>query len=124
VDSTTVDQFDVLVVDDDAAVRTSFASILRDAGYRVEEAEDGVTAPARLSSARVGAVVLDVQMPHLDGLRLLDALPEPPPVVLMTAADYDAEVMARRSKVFAYIQKPGPPGELRRIVAAALAAGS
>jgi DNA-binding NtrC family response regulator len=117
------DQLDVLVIDDDPAVRASFAMILRNAGYEVGEAQDGAVALAVLSSTRVGAMVLDVRMPKLDGLRLLDALPNPPPVVLMTAHDYDAEVMARRSKVFAYAQKPIPPESLRGLVAQALAQG-
>lgn len=112
---------DVLVVDDDAGVRTSFGTILRDAGYSVEEAEDGFVALQRLRAMRVGMVLLDVRMPVLDGLHVLDELEDPPPVVLMTAHEYDADVMARRSKVTLYIQKPVPPRDLLAAVAKALA---
>lgn len=111
---------DVLVVDDDAAVRTSFAMILRMAGYEVGEAENGAVALAILSSTRVGTIVLDVRMPQLDGLRFLDAMTDPPPVVLLTSHVFDADVMARGSKIFAYAQKPIPPGDLLDLVARAL----
>lgn len=118
------DQVDVLVVDDDHDVRTSFACILRDVGYRVDEAEDGFVALERLRTKQIGVMVLDVFMPVLDGLRLLDRLDDPPPVLLMTAHTYDEEVMARRDKVFMYIQKPVPPQHLIAAVASALMTAS
>lgn len=118
------DAVDVLVVEDDAGIRTSFAAILRGAGYKVAEAEDGLVALEQLRSRRVGAVVLDVLMPGLDGLDLLDKLDDPPPVVLVTAHDYDPEVMARRSKVSLYLQKPVPPANLLEAVAQAISARS
>jgi len=103
-----VGRIDVLVVEDDTAVRTSTAAILRDAGYGVDEAEDGFVALERLKEAPVGAVVLDVRMEGLDGFGVLDKLEDPPPVVLVTVHEYDADVMAHRSKIVTYMQKAGP----------------
>ena len=113
----------VLLVEDDPAVRTSTAAILRDAGYEVEEVEDPFVALERLKSGRVGAVLLDVGMETLDGLGILDKLDDPPPIVLVTGHDYDAEVMAHRSKIFSYLQKPVPPPVLIAAVARALSGG-
>jgi len=59
-------------------------------------------------------------MPGLDGLGLLDRVSDPPPVVLITARDYDAEVIKRRSKVSMYLQKPVPPASLLQAVGAAI----
>ncbi len=102
----------MLLVDDDSDVRYSCAEILRSAGYRVVEAGDGRTALELLKSSDVGAVLLDVFMPGLDGLSLLDLLENPPPVALLTAHAYDEAIVVRRSKVATYIQKPVDPPAL------------
>lgn len=103
------DGVDVLVVDDDEDIRSSYAEILRGAGYTVAEAADGFVALEHLWSAPVRAMVLDAVMPVLDGLQLLDRLDDPPPVVLVTAREYDKAIMARRSKISLYLQKPISP---------------
>jgi CheY-like chemotaxis protein len=107
----------VLVVDDDRDVRRSCAEVLRTAGYRVIEAEDGLAALGHLESSEVDAVLLDVFMPGLDGLSVLDHIEDPPPVALLTAHAYDDEIMVRRSKVSVYIQKPIAPLALIEAVA-------
>lgn len=111
---------DVLVVDDDDAVRTSMGDVLRSAGYQVVEAEDGLAAFAYLQGGPVGAVVLDIHMPRLDGFGLLDLLDDPPPVVVVTAGEYDAEIARRRDKIFAFIQKPAAPKDLVDLIAGVL----
>jgi DNA-binding response OmpR family regulator len=107
----------VLVVEDDDDVRRSCAEILRTAGYEVIEAEDGVSALEQLKSSRVGAVLLDLLMPGLDGLSLLDEIDDPPPVALLTAHAYDDAIVLHRSKVTLYIQKPAAPLVLINAVA-------
>jgi DNA-binding NtrC family response regulator len=114
---------DVLVVEDEEAVRTSFADILAEAGYSTAEAFDSSAALELLSNTAVGTVVLDVFLPGRSGLWLLDQLESPPPVVLVTAHHYDPEIMARRDKVFMYLQKPVNPPELLQVVARAIARG-
>jgi two-component system chemotaxis response regulator CheY len=96
----------VLVVDDDPGVRSTSAAILRGAGYSVTEAADGIVALSAMSALRFDCIVLDVDLPHLSGLELLDALIDPPPTLLVTARPFDADVWARRAKVFAYLRKP------------------
>ena len=113
---------DVLVVDNDHASRTSFGLILRDAGYNADEAEDGFAALERLRSVTVGSVLLELDLPGLGGLKLLDTLDNPPPVILMTAGEYSTDVMIRRSKAYMFIQKPIPPAHLVAAVSQTLEA--
>jgi CheY-like chemotaxis protein len=111
---------DVLVVDDDDCVRALFVKILCRAGYSVAEAEDSFVALEHLRSTPVAAMVLDVAMPGLDGLGLLDKLDDPPAVVMVSASDYDDEIMARRDKVSLYLQKPVHPAALLEALAQAI----
>ncbi len=80
----------ILVVDDDQAVRDSLARSLQYSGYEVTTASDGVEALGRLSSHRPDAVIMDVMMPRLDGLettRMLRANGNDVPILVLTARD-------------------------------------
>ncbi len=114
------DIVDVLVVDDEVEVRRSFAEILRTAGYVLAEVEDGFAALESLHSATVRMMVLDMNMPVLDGLKLLNQLDDPPPVVLVTAEEYDTMAMTSRSNVLSWLQKPALPAELLSAVEPAI----
>ena len=109
----------VLVVEDDHDVRRSLAAVLRHARYRVAEAEDSLEALHHLESTTFAAVVLDLWLPGLSGLWLLDEIDDPPPVVLVTGRDYDYEVIKRQDKIFLYLKKPVPPPVLLSAVARA-----
>lgn len=63
------------MVDDDAAIRETLHQLLEDEGYRVEQAQDGIVAldTMRASDAPM-VVLLDVMMPRLDGLGVLEAV--------------------------------------------------
>jgi CheY-like chemotaxis protein len=80
----------ILVVDDDAAVRSLFTDALTEAGHRVEVARDGAEALRRLQLGSVPCVVLtDVRMPRMDGWELSSALARDPelasvPIVALT----------------------------------------
>lgn len=80
----------ILVVDDDQAVRDSLARSLQYSGYEVQTAVDGVDALAKLSATRPDAVIMDVMMPRLDGLeatRMLRANGNDVPILVLTARD-------------------------------------
>ncbi len=65
----------VLVVDDDEAIRETLRTLLEDAGYRVEEAVEGMEALHLLRASRDRmVVVLDLMMPGLDGAGVLGAV--------------------------------------------------
>lgn len=80
----------VLVVDDDPAVRESLRRSLAFNGYDVELAADGEEALRSITAHRPDAVILDVMMPKLDGLatcRALRAAGDDLPVLMLTARD-------------------------------------
>src|SRR6516165_7179786 len=79
---------EVLVVDDSAVVRQKLKAIIEtDPGFRVVLAADPYEAVAVLSKSVPGVIVLDVEMPRMDGLTFLRKLmrQHPKPVVLCTA---------------------------------------
>lgn len=103
----------VLVVDDEASVRTSSADILRAAGYDVAEAADGLEALDVLRNQSVDAMVLDVRMPRCDGIAVVVALEHPPPIVMVTAHVLQRDELDLLSgKVGALLTKPVPPPRL------------
>jgi DNA-binding response OmpR family regulator len=57
----------ILIVEDDAALRTYYRSVLTLEGYVVVTAEDGVTALKQIEEQPVGAVILDLALPRLRG---------------------------------------------------------
>jgi DNA-binding response OmpR family regulator len=109
---------DVLVVDDDEALRTTEAQLLRRAGYSVATAEDGDVALRILGERAVGVVLLDLRMPRRDGFSVLEALSAPQLVVLVSAHSLDEATWARvDAKVVTYLEKPVPPHRLLNTVA-------
>ena len=112
---------DVLVVDDHEAIRTSVAELLRSAGYTVQEAENGARALEILSEHEVGALVLDLRMPGVSGLKVLEALDDPPPVIITSAFAMDLDERERvDAKIFVHLVKPFHPRRLIDAVAAAI----
>jgi CheY-like chemotaxis protein len=116
-----VDKVDVLVVDDDAPFRSSVSALLQRWGYSAGEACDGEDALSILGSLKVGVLLLDLNMPRLDGWGLLDALDNPPPVLVLTAREWKNEADKRRDKIFAIPEKPLPPEKLRAAMSRAIA---
>jgi CheY-like chemotaxis protein len=113
----------VLVVDDNDAIRSSVAELLSSAGYSVAEAFDGNSAIEMLRTTKVGTVVLDIRMPGGGGLAVLEALDDPPPVILMSAFTLDAEDHERvDAKIFVQLVKPFHPRRLLDAVASAIGA--
>jgi two-component system chemotaxis sensor kinase CheA len=80
----------ILVVDDSITTRTLEKSILEAHGYRVRLSVNGRDALAQLRSELPDAVVSDIEMPHMNGFELLDAMKEDKrlanvPVILVTS---------------------------------------
>jgi DNA-binding response OmpR family regulator len=99
----------VLVVDDDADVRTLVRELLSRAGYTVSEAPDGRAALRVLYEERPDLVVLDVSMPGLDGWGTLERIRElsDVPVVMLSALGAELEkVRALRGGADDYVTKP------------------
>ena len=103
----------VLVVDDSAIIRKAIRRILEPLGYSVEEAESGVDALARFESGlEADAVLLDIEMPEMDGIEFLRALrsrselPQPPVVMCTTHSTFDKITEALEAGANEYIMKP------------------
>lgn len=82
----------ILVVDDSITTRTLEKSILEAKGFRVRLSVDGLDALEKLRHERVDLVIVDVEMPRMDGFQLLHAMKNDPrlvdiPVVLVTSRD-------------------------------------
>jgi two-component system response regulator PilR (NtrC family) len=115
------DDIDVLVVDDDEALRSTWALILRDEGYCVATAADGDVALQFLEEHAVGVILLDLRMPRRDGLSVLEALTTPQLVVLVSALSLDEATHAQlRARVVTFLEKPVPPERLLETVASTL----
>jgi signal transduction histidine kinase len=89
----------VLIVDDSPADRALFRTVLTRAGYAVHEVSRGGDATARAREVRPHAIVLDVNLPDLDGHSVCRALKADPetagiPVLMLTVRDNDADVLA------------------------------
>lgn len=61
----------ILIIEDDAVNRTMLAALLTDAGYAVEEAEDGNQATRILTAGGIDAVITDILMPEKEGLEVI-----------------------------------------------------
>lgn len=101
----------ILIVDDDVIVRILLRQFLEGEGFRVVEAEDGISALETLKRMPVDMVILDIVMPGMDGnmvcARIQELIPEPPPVLIMTAMDYDEEVdQVYSAGAVDYVRKP------------------
>lgn len=113
----------ILVVDDDPDIRELAQLLLIDAGYEVLSARNGVEALALISRhEQPGLLLLDVMMPEMDGLTLLEVLDqrgqlESLPVVLMTAGPFPQAELPVRTMV----RKPFSLEELLELPAEFLA---
>jgi two-component system OmpR family response regulator len=101
----------LLVVDDEVSILELVSTRLTLAGYTVLTARNGVEALGRLTERRYDGMVLDLQMPQMDGFGVLECLgdlPHPPPPTLVLTASHNAADVQRAVKLGArdYLSKP------------------
>ncbi|HEX6134627.1 MAG TPA: response regulator [Longimicrobiales bacterium] len=109
----------VLVVDDEATVRTLISSTLRDHGYRPVEATDGIQALQLTKELRPAAIVLDIELPALDGTTVLQSLRDHPdtrtvPIIGMSGHEIDP---ADERSFTCFLQKPFSPTDVVFVLA-------
>jgi len=109
----------VLVVDDDAAIRTVVRWQLDDAGFRVVEADDGPSALRRIRDDHPTLVVLDLSLPGLGGLDVLRSVRgghngrSDTPIIVLSGRDGETDrIVGLDLGADDYLVKPFSPGEL------------
>ena len=106
----------VLIVDDEEIVRESLGGWLEKDGYQVYSVPDGRSAVERMKGERWNVILVDLKMPGMDGLQVLEEARKLQPdaaVILMTAyATVDTAVQAMKLGAFDYLVKPFDPEEL------------
>ena len=115
----------VLVVDDEAVMRTSLSRILSDADFTVTTAQSGRAALGLLDAKQFDAIVTDIMMPEMDGMELLSRIRqrdrELPVIILTGHPTLDSAIIAVREASFRYLKKPFAPEELCNAVREAAA---
>ena len=114
----------ILTVDDSRAVRTIVGKQVKELGFDVLEAEDGVQGLEQLANTTVDLVLLDVTMPNMDGPTMLAKMREmgnKTPVIMLTSESKRTIVAgAMKAGISDYILKPFKPEELRAKVLSVL----
>jgi DNA-binding response OmpR family regulator len=113
----------ILLVDDEHAIQTLLSYPLRKDGYEVVQATDGRAALARFAEGSYDLVVLDLMLPHLDGLevcRRIRARSTVPIIMLTARAEEIDKVVGLELGADDYITKPFSMREFRSRVKAAL----
>lgn len=110
----------ILVVDDEAIMRSSLTDWLKEDGYDVLAVGDGYTAIDRIKEEEWDLAVVDLKMPKMDGLEVLKRFHEMKPglpVVIVTAyATVDTAVLAMKAGAADYVVKPFNPEEISLII--------
>jgi DNA-binding NtrC family response regulator len=100
----------ILVADDDPAIRSNLATLLRAEGYRAREAADGLQAAEALAEPDLALALLDLKMPGRGGMDLLrdhhDRLDEVPVIVITALGGSAAAIEAMKLGAFDFITKP------------------
>ncbi len=113
----------ILIADDDLTIRAILQKTFEKAGYRVIAAADGLQAVESFS-ADVSAVLLDLEMPRMNGIealrRIREIEPDISPIMLTASEDVSSAVEAVKSGAFDYIIKPFHARQLIALVEKAI----
>ena len=100
----------IMVVDDEQAIRESLKGLFEDEGYLVSSAASGEEAVARFRKQPVDCILLDIWMPGIDGLetmsRILQIDANVPIIIMSGHATIDTAVRATRQGAFDFVEKP------------------
>jgi CheY-like chemotaxis protein len=109
-----------LIADDEEKVRTLLADMLRVHGIASDIAVDGLDALRRIQKGKYDALLLDLNMPEMDGLRTLEALKtiDPAlPIVVVTGIDDPSKIQAAKEfNVLGVLQKPFAWDKLKKLL--------
>ena len=112
----------ILTADDSASVRQMVGFTLREAGYDVVEAVDGLDALDKLNGSTVNMLITDLNMPNLDGIELIRQMRAQPqfkfmPIIMLTTESQDSKKQeGRAAGATGWIVKPFNSDKLLGIV--------
>ncbi|UEG49275.1 sigma-54 dependent transcriptional regulator [Ferruginibacter lapsinanis] len=100
----------ILIIDDEKAIRKTLAEILSYEGYKIDEAADGEEGFKKFSNAAYDVVLCDVKMPKMDGIEFLEKArqinPDVPIIIISGHGNIETAVEAVKKGAFDYISKP------------------
>jgi two-component system, NtrC family, nitrogen regulation response regulator NtrX len=100
----------ILIIDDEKAIRKTLSEILSYEGYKIEEAGDGEEGLKRFREKTYDVVLCDIKMPKLDGIEFLDkareANPDVPVIMISGHGTIETAVEAVKKGAYDYISKP------------------
>lgn len=106
-------RFRILCVEDESAIRQDMAEVLREEGFDVEEVDNGIAALAAIERYVPHLIISDIQMPQMDGHKLLetlrarqDAAADIPFIFLTAFGDRESMLAGRREGADDYLVKP------------------
>jgi CheY-like chemotaxis protein len=115
----------ILVVDDDAGVRSVLRKVIESMGHEVLEAGDSLSALDVLSRGQIGLALCDIRMPGRDGVWLVDQIltrfPSTPVALATGLMEMDPHVTLRQG-VVGYVTKPFKRQEIADVIRLAAAA--
>jgi DNA-binding NtrC family response regulator len=110
----------ILVVDDEERIRTILAAILISEGYQVETAADGIEALERGTAFRPDVLIVDLQMPRMDGIetisRFKERIPHAAAIILTAHGSIQSAVQAIKTGAYDYLTKPFDNDQLLMVV--------
>ena len=119
----------ILIVDDSPTVRKLLGYALRRKNYMTEEAEDGLDAMEKLSGSEIDLVIVDLNMPNMDGISFVKSLRNSyynlnvPVIMLTTTSDNELKEEAYGAGIDMFLTKPIKPEILLDKIEALLGGG-
>ncbi|MDY6936849.1 MAG: response regulator [Cyanobacteriota bacterium] len=118
----------ILVVDDEKNIRLTVAQSLETQGYEVKTALNGEEGLQRLAQEHFDLMLLDLQMPGMDGMKVLskaiERMPELTVIIVSAHGTVENAVDAMKLGAVDFLQKPFTPKEIRELVDRVLARSS
>lgn len=100
----------ILIADDESRIRSSLGGILQDEGYEVRTAENGVLALGSIEEDPPDLVMLDIWMPEMDGMEVLERIkgqwPEIAVIMISGHGSIEAAVKAIKKGAYDFVEKP------------------